>query len=64
MFAAAPVSSKTKMDANNLAMVMAPNILRCHITDPTLLLDQAKKEMSFVRLLILMWDTSFMENIV
>lgn len=64
VFAAAPVSSKTKMDANNLAMVMAPNILRCHITDPTLLLDQAKKEMSFVRLLILMWDTSFMENIV
>ncbi|ESO10549.1 hypothetical protein HELRODRAFT_96888 [Helobdella robusta] len=63
VFAAPSTVAHTKMDANNLAMVMAPNLLRSKVIDSRTVLDQAKREMSFVRLLILHWDTSFMEDV-
>lgn len=53
----------TKMDASNLAMVMAPNCLRCTSIDPRVIFDNARKEMAFMRLLILHFDASFMKGI-
>ena len=57
-FASPSISSVTKMDASNLAMVMAPNCLRCRSTNPQVLLDNARKEMVFMRTLILHLDTT------
>ncbi|UYV67332.1 ARHGAP39 [Cordylochernes scorpioides] len=48
----------TKMDANNLAMVMAPNCLRCMSDDPRVIFENTRKEMAFLRLLIEHLDTS------
>ncbi|KAK6471797.1 rho GTPase-activating protein 39-like isoform X2 [Huso huso] len=62
---AQPVNvSKTKMDVNNLAMVMAPNCLRCQSDDPRIIFENTRKEMSFLRMLIVHLDTSFIEGIV
>ncbi|XP_036386503.1 rho GTPase-activating protein 39-like isoform X1 [Megalops cyprinoides] len=62
---AQPVNvSKTKMDVNNLAMVMAPNCLRCQSDDPRVIFENTRKEMSFLRLLIVHLDTSFIEGVV
>ncbi|XP_059836876.1 rho GTPase-activating protein 39-like isoform X2 [Hypanus sabinus] len=59
---AQPVNvSKTKMDVNNLAMVMAPNCLRCQSDDPRVIFENTRKEMSFIRLLIVHLDTSFVK---
>jgi len=63
-FAAPEIVSVTKMDANNLAMVMAPNCLRCDSDDPQVMFDNARKEMGFIRLLIQHLDTSDVEEIV
>nr|XP_039270764.1 rho GTPase-activating protein 39-like [Styela clava] len=57
-------SSVTKMDSNNLAMVMAPNCLRCDSDDPRIIFENTRKEMSFIRTLILNMDTSFMDEIL
>ncbi|XP_063011267.1 rho GTPase-activating protein 39-like [Melospiza melodia melodia] len=54
----------TKMDVNNLAMVMAPNCLRCRSEDPRVIFENTRKEMSFIRVLIQHLDTSFMEGIL
>ena len=51
------------MDASNLAMVMAPNCLRCTSQDPRIIIDNARKEMGFIRTLIQCLDTSFMEGV-
>lgn len=51
------------MDASNLAMVMAPNCLRCMSEDPRVIFENARKEMAFIRTLIQSLDTSFMEGI-
>ncbi|KAJ1194873.1 hypothetical protein NDU88_004158 [Pleurodeles waltl] len=51
----------TKMDVNNLAMVMAPNCLRCQSDDPRIIFENTRKEMSFIRVLIQNLDTSFLE---
>ncbi|ESN93582.1 hypothetical protein HELRODRAFT_115456 [Helobdella robusta] len=48
----------TKMDVNNLAMVMAPNCLRCLSSDPRVIFDNTRKEMAFIRNLLLHLDTS------
>ncbi|CAO1428475.1 unnamed protein product [Diamesa hyperborea] len=48
----------TKMDSSNLAMVFAPNCLRCTSQDPKMLLENARKEMAFMRTLITNMDTS------
>ncbi|XP_028848917.1 rho GTPase-activating protein 39 isoform X2 [Denticeps clupeoides] len=62
---AQPVNvSKTKMDVNNLAMVMAPNCLRCQSDDPRVIFENTRKEMSFLRMLIVHLDTSFIKGII
>ncbi|XP_033638702.1 uncharacterized protein LOC117299307 isoform X2 [Asterias rubens] len=55
--------SKTKMDINNLAMVMAPNCLRCASDNPQIIFENTRKEMSFIRLLIQDLDTTFLAGI-
>lgn len=54
----------TKMDVSNLAMVMAPNCLRCLSDDPRIIFENTRKEMSFIRVLIQHLDTSFMDGIL
>ncbi|CAI5636768.1 unnamed protein product [Oreochromis niloticus] len=54
----------TKMDVNNLAMVMAPNCLRCQSDDPRVIFENTRKEMSFIRVLVQRLDTSFMDGIL
>uniref|UniRef100_H3BHK9 Rho GTPase-activating protein 39 n=1 Tax=Latimeria chalumnae TaxID=7897 RepID=H3BHK9_LATCH len=56
--------SKTKMDVNNLAMVMAPNCLRCQSDDPRVIFENTRKEMSFLRMLIVHLDTSFIKGVL
>uniref|UniRef100_A0A0C9RSZ3 ARHGAP39 protein n=1 Tax=Fopius arisanus TaxID=64838 RepID=A0A0C9RSZ3_9HYME len=63
IFARSEVVARTKMDANNLAMVMAPNILRCTSEDPRVILENARKEMAFVRILIESLDTAWVDNL-
>ncbi|XP_075757589.1 rho GTPase-activating protein 39-like isoform X2 [Pelodiscus sinensis] len=55
---------KTKMDVNNLAMVMAPNCLRCESDDPRVIFENTRKEMSFLRMLIVHLDTGFIPGLV
>uniref|UniRef100_A0A8D2LQH0 Rho GTPase-activating protein 39 n=1 Tax=Varanus komodoensis TaxID=61221 RepID=A0A8D2LQH0_VARKO len=54
----------TKMDVNNLAMVMAPNCLRCQSDDPRIIFENTRKEMSFIRVLVQHLDTGFMEGVL
>ncbi|XP_076237649.1 myTH4 and RhoGAP_KIAA1688 domain-containing protein RhoGAP93B isoform X2 [Calliopsis andreniformis] len=63
IFARPEVVARTKMDANNLAMVMAPNILRCTSQDPRVILENARKEMAFVRTLIESLDTAWVDDL-
>lgn len=52
------------MDINNLAMVMAPNCLRCESNDPRIIFENTRKEMQFIRTLIKHMDTNFMEGVI
>ncbi|XP_078508357.1 rho GTPase-activating protein 39-like isoform X2 [Lissotriton helveticus] len=54
----------TKMDVNNLAMVMAPNCLRCQSDEPRIIFENTRKEMSFLRMLIVHLDTSFVKGLL
>ncbi|XP_053552454.1 rho GTPase-activating protein 39 isoform X2 [Bombina bombina] len=54
----------TKMDVNNLAMVMAPNCLRCQSDDPRIIFENTRKEMSFLRMLIVHLDTSYVRDLL
>ncbi|XP_034023144.1 rho GTPase-activating protein 39 isoform X2 [Thalassophryne amazonica] len=54
----------TKMDVNNLAMVMAPNCLRCQSDDPRVIFENTRKEMAFLRMLIVHLDTRFIDGVV
>ncbi|XP_011175510.2 uncharacterized protein LOC105207643 isoform X1 [Solenopsis invicta] len=63
IFARPEVVARTKMDANNLAMVMAPNVLRCTSQDPRVILENARKEMAFVRTLIESLDTAWIDDL-
>ncbi|KAM4609482.1 rho GTPase-activating protein 39-like [Discoglossus pictus] len=54
----------TKMDVNNLAMVMAPNCLRCQSDDPRIIFENTRKEMSFLRMLIVHLDTSYVRGLL
>lgn len=49
--------SQTKMGLENIAMVWAPNFLRCPSEDHTLIFQNTRKEMSFLRLLLMFLDT-------
>eukprot|EP00058_Branchiostoma_floridae_P010341 XP_002595829.1 hypothetical protein BRAFLDRAFT_97159 [Branchiostoma floridae] len=64
VFARSENSKVTKMDASNLAMVMAPNCLRCESDDPREIFENTRKEMSFIRTLLLNMDTEFMTGVV
>jgi Rho GTPase-activating protein 39 len=57
-FSQPEVVANTKMDSSNLAMVFAPNILRCTSSDPKVILENTRKEMNFIRALITSMDTS------
>lgn len=63
VFAASENASVSKMDASNLATVMAPNCLRCESDDPNVILKNAQKEAGFIKMLILNLDTSFMDGV-
>ncbi|XP_044743030.1 rho GTPase-activating protein 39 isoform X1 [Chrysoperla carnea] len=63
-FSQPAVVSKTKMDASNLAMVFAPNCLRCTATDPRVIFENARKEMAFMRCLIEGLDTICVKDLV
>lgn len=52
------------MDSANLAMVFAPNCLRCTSQDPRVILDNARKEMTFMRCLILNMDTQQVKDML
>lgn len=52
------------MDASNLAMVMAPNCLRCMSDDPRIIFENTRKEMAFVKMLIENLDTTYMEGVM
>ena len=45
------------MSPDNLALVWAPNFLRCPSNDPMVIFQNTKKEMLFVRNLILTLNT-------
>ncbi|KAI9205890.1 Rho GTPase activation protein [Polychytrium aggregatum] len=44
--------SVTKMNVHNLAMVFAPNFLRCPSDNPTTIFENTKYEQAFLRMLI------------
>ncbi|XP_048485006.1 rho GTPase-activating protein 39 [Plutella xylostella] len=58
------VVSQTKMDSANLAMVFAPNCLRCTSNDPRVILENARKEMTFLKCLITNLDTSHVQDLL
>ncbi|XP_065079241.1 uncharacterized protein RhoGAP93B isoform X2 [Ochlerotatus camptorhynchus] len=63
-FALPDVVVNTKMDSSNLAMVFAPNLLRCQSQDPKVILENARKEMAFMRTLIQHMDTTSVAYLV
>lgn len=64
VFAASENVALTKMDSNNLSMVMAPNCLRCQSDEPKVIMENTKKEMQFLRNLIQHLDTSIVQGVV
>lgn len=64
VFAASDNVAVTKMDTNNLSMIMAPNCLRCESEDPKVIMENTKKEMLFLKTLIQNLDTSIVQGIV
>jgi Rho GTPase-activating protein 39 len=62
-FSLPDVVNITKMDSSNLAMVFAPNLLRCTSTSPQTILENSRKEMAFVRTLIQNLDTKSVANL-
>ncbi|CAF0852085.1 unnamed protein product [Rotaria sordida] len=64
VFAASENVVVTKMDVNNLSMVFAPNILRCDSEDAKVIFENARKEMLFIKILILNLDTNSIEGVI
>ena len=64
LFASPEVSTVTKMDAANLGTVFSPNCLRCPSRDPTVILENTRKEMGFVKGLIFNMDTADFEGVL
>ena len=64
MFALPDNVAVTKMDVSNIAMIWAPNCLRSESTDPLVVFENTRKEMSFMRLLIQNLDTSFIDTVL
>jgi len=57
-FTRSEVVRVTKMDVNNVAMVWAPNCLRGQSNDPKVIFENTRREMGFVRTLILNLNTN------
>eukprot|EP00096_Caligus_rogercresseyi_P014810 TRINITY_DN7301_c0_g1_i1.p1 TRINITY_DN7301_c0_g1~~TRINITY_DN7301_c0_g1_i1.p1 ORF type:complete len:640 (+),score=195.85 TRINITY_DN7301_c0_g1_i1:504-2423(+) len=57
VFDRAEVIFLTKMDSSNMSTVFAPNVLRCPSMDPNVILENARKEMAFVKTLITHYHT-------
>jgi len=57
-FTRSEVVRATKMDVNNIAMVWAPNCLRGLSNDPKVIFENTRREMGFVRTLILNLNTN------
>jgi len=64
LFSQPEVVQQTKMDASNLAMVFAPNVLRCRSQESIVVLENARKAMTFMKTLIQHMDTKCMEGVV
>ena len=64
LFSRPEVTSVTKMDASNLATVFAPNCLKCPSQDPIVILENTRKEMAFVKSLIVNLDTSSVDGLI
>ncbi len=64
LFARPDVAAVTKMDAANLGTVFAPNLLRCPSEDPSVILENARREMGFVKAVVFHLDTSSMEGVL
>ncbi|KAG8197074.1 hypothetical protein JTE90_004341 [Oedothorax gibbosus] len=64
VFAAEQNATVTKMDASNLAMVMAPNCLRCMSDDPRVIFENTRKEMAYIKMLIENLDTTCMKGVL
>ena len=63
LFARPDIAAVTKMDASNLATVFAPNCLKCPSNDPIVILENTRKEMGFVKSLIVYLDTSSIDGL-
>lgn len=67
VFSAPENSSFTKMDQSNLSMVWSPNILRSPFLPmdlhPSVIFENTRKEMTFIRTLIQSLDTSFIQGV-
>jgi hypothetical protein len=64
VFAASENVAITKMDANNLSMIMAPNCLRCKSNEAKVIMENTKKEMQFIKTLIQNLDTSIVQGVL
>lgn len=56
-------ASISKMGEDNLAMVWAPNCLRCPSEDPREIFENTRKEMTFLRTVMKSYDTTFLEGV-
>jgi len=54
----------TKMTYDNLSMVWAPNFLRCPSDDPMVIFNNTKREMTFVRQLVLNLNTDSVAHLM
>ena len=69
VFSAPENVNNTKMDDSNLSMVWAPNILRSSqspnplMVHPSIIFENTRKEMTFIRTLIQSLDTSFIQGV-
>ena len=72
VFSAKQNVDNTKMDENNISMVWAPNILRPspaafknHLSlNPTVVFENTRKEMTFIRTLIQFLDTNYIQGVI
>ncbi|XP_074600943.1 myTH4 and RhoGAP_KIAA1688 domain-containing protein RhoGAP93B isoform X2 [Brevipalpus obovatus] len=69
VFSAKQNVENTKMDENNLSMIWSPNVLRPppdgqNAQNPSVIFENTRKEMTFIRTLIQFLDTSYIHGIL